>query len=426
MESTEDTTENDPIAHPETAFYERPQVHVERIPVGEGVPLGIECVSNPEVRIGGAYGTWGDKYDNDDLPRLLERVKVEPLTDGEKFNLSDLGFDHRQHTPNLSAEENLELEVQVGARFLSEAVHASGWEVGEVEAVLIGNSGPVIGDYVERIANKAGIPDSALKVSIHKACDGSVAGLNLALNPNLSINKQIGQNLAERLKGKKVLVGGIEGLSRFVQSSRDKNALQLFGNGAGVIGLIPGQTMKFLVGETREVFDEEGVLAVHMYYPHSGKRVEGESNIEVTQPRPNTIRIAGLMHEPDGESPVEMAGMMGMVKLFVRTGVQVVKEVYQAYQQKMAESGMPGKDIAVAIVHHANLKINQLKEKTLLKEGIRIPMPWLLKDFGNVSAASNMIAFLRKLSSLKPGDHILFDGFGAGTYYDVLAVELGG
>jgi len=52
-------------------------------------------------------------------------------------------------------------------------------------------------------------------------------------------------------------------------------------------------------------------------------------------------------------------------------------------------------------------------------------MPWLLSDFGNVSAASAMIAFLRKLRDLRPGDHIMFDGFGAGTYYDVVAVELG-
>jgi hypothetical protein len=36
-----------------------------------------------------------------------------------------------------------------------------------------------------------------------------------------------------------------------------------------------------------------------------------------------------------------------------------------------------------------------------------------------------MIAFLRQLMKLQPGDNILFDGFGAGTYYDVLAVELG-
>ena len=87
---------------------------------------------------------------------------------------------------------------------------------------------------------------------------------------------------------------------------------------------------------------------------------------------------------------------------------------------------MPDKALAVAVVHHANYKINQLKKKHLEKLGISLPMPWLLSEFGNVSAASNMIAFLRQLPQLKPGDHILIDGFGAGTYYDVLAVALPG
>jgi hypothetical protein len=163
-----------------------------------------------------------------------------------------------------------------------------------------------------------------------------------------------------------------------------------------------------------------------MYYPHSGHKAENQSMIEVTQPGMNHIRVAGLMHEPIDDSPIVMAGPMGMVKLFVRTGVQVVREVYEAYQRRLAELNLPGKEVAVAIVHHANYKINQLKEKHLQREGIHLDMPWLLKEFGNVSAASNMMAFLRKLSELKPGDHILIDGFGAGTYYDVLAVELGG
>jgi len=117
---------------------------------------------------------------------------------------------------------------------------------------------------------------------------------------------------------------------------------------------------------------------------------------------------------------------MGMVKLFVRTGVQVVSDVYQSYRSQMEKIGMPDKSIAVAIVHHANYKINRLKGKHLKNLGINFPMPWVVSDFGNVSAASNMIAFLRELPKLKPGDHVLFDGFGAGTYYDVLAVALGG
>ena len=80
------------------------------------------------------------------------------------------------------------------------------------------------------------------------------------------------------------------------------------------------------------------------------------------------------------------------------------------------------KEISVAIVHHANLKINLLKAKRLRESGIDIHMPWNLSEFGNVSAASNMIAFLRQLPRIKPRDHVLFDGFGAGTYYDAFAV----
>jgi len=403
-----------------TSFYARPHVHIEQAPIAGGIPIGVERVSNAGIRIGGAYGTWGESYNNANLPHLIEQHLGESLRLEERLNLAELGFEHRQILPYLTNEEHLELELQVGATFLREAAFACGWQPSEVEAVLVGITGPAVNDYTERIARLAGISDSALKVSIHKACDGSVAGLNLALNPELPAFPKLGYNIAETLLGKKVLIGGIEGLSRFMQLSHDKNALQIFGNGAGIIGVIPGETMKFLVGKTLEVFDDDGVLELHMYYPHSGR-----SLVEVTQVQPNHIRVAGLMHEPDEDVPVVMAGPMGMVKLFVRNGVHVVQDVFQAYQKKMVERGVPGKKIAVAIVHHANYKINQLKEKHLQKEGIQIPMPWLLKDFGNVSAASNMIAFLRKLSDLKSGDHVLFDGFGAGTYYDVLAVELG-
>jgi 3-oxoacyl-[acyl-carrier-protein] synthase III len=115
---------------------------------------------------------------------------------------------------------------------------------------------------------------------------------------------------------------------------------------------------------------------------------------------------------------------MGMVKLFVRSGVDIVTEVFNEYSALMDKLDSD-KTIDVGIVHHANYKINLLKGKQLLKAGIEYPMPWLLNDFGNVSAASCMVAFLRQLQSIKPGDHVMFDGFGAGTYYDVMAVSMG-
>jgi 3-oxoacyl-[acyl-carrier-protein] synthase III len=409
------------------SFFEGPNVETGVIQVGQGIPFGIERVSNPEVGIGGVYGTWGESYDNETLPSFLEQRLGRPLLPNEKLNLTELGFLNRHHLPlSLSREEHCQLEIEIGTRFLIEAIKACNWQPAEVEAVLIGMSAPISEDYLNQITKAAGIPETALKVSIHKACDGSTSSLHLALNPELPENKQLDQNIAESLYGKKVLVGGIEGLSRFIVSSHDPIALQMFGNAAGIVGVIPGQTMKFLAGRSREVFDDEGVLQVAMYYPHSKQNPEGQSNIDVTEPLLHNIRVAGLMHEPEDGSSISMAGPMGMVKLFVRTGVQVVRDVYAAYQTKLDDLGMAGRSLAVAIVHHANYKINKLKEKHLQNVGIVLPMPWLLSEFGNVSAASNMIAFLRELPNMKPFDHILIDGFGAGTYYDALAVELGG
>lgn len=409
------------------SFFDRPGIEKDVISIASGVPFAIERVTNPSVGIGGVYGTWGDSYDNENLPAFLEQRLGHPLLPNEKLNLSELGFRNRHHVPlDLTKEEHTQLEVEVGRRFLTEAMKACNWQASEVEAVLIGMSAPVSDDYLDQITKAAGIPESALKVAIHKACDGSTSSLHLALNPELPENLKLDQNIAESLRGKKVLVGGIEGLSRFVGSSHDANALQLFGNAAGILGVVPGQTMKFIAGKSREVFDDEGVLQVAMYYPHSPQKLAGESNVDVTEPFANNIRVAGLMHEPQDGSSIAMAGPMGMVKLFVRTGVQVVREVYASYQTRLDELGMAGKSLAVAIVHHANYKINKLKEKQLQNEGIILHMPWLLSDFGNVSAASNMIAFLRELPNMKPFDHILIDGFGAGTYYDTLAVELGG
>jgi len=404
------------------SFFERPNVRNETIQIGKGIPFAFESVTNSTLGVGGVYGTWGDSYDNARLRDLVSYRRGEYLQDEDVMNLSELGFLSRHHIPDLSDADHLELEVQVGARMLREAAKANQWDPADVDAVLIGMSGPVSNDYVALICERAGISNKALKVSVHKACDGSVGSLNLALNPWLGRKGHM--NIAEELKGKKVLLGGIEGLSRFTSSSHDKYALQLFGNAAGIIGVVPGETFKFLVGKDYEAYDDEGVLAVRMYYPHSRQQTETGSQLEITQSDTH-IRVAGLMHEPEHDGPIAMAGPMGMVKLFVRTGVKVVTDVFNEYAELMNKLGTPEKKISVGIVHHANYKINQLKAKQLQGLGIEFPMPWLVSDFGNVSAASNMIVFLRQLPKIKAGDNVLFDGFGAGTYYDVLAVTMG-
>jgi 3-oxoacyl-[acyl-carrier-protein] synthase III len=421
MSSHTESSINDPGP---ASFFDQEGVSVEHLPYGDGVPIGIKQATHARLGIGGAFGTWGKAFDNAHLPSWIEMILGEPLPEGDRMDLAPLGFLSRHHVQDMDDEAHNALEIDVGARFLRAAAQASGWGIDEVEAVLIGSSGPIADDYTEQISRAAGVPDEALKVSVHKACDSSVAALHLVMNPDLSANQRTGRNIAQELYGKRVLVGGIEGLSRFIRWSRDRFAMQIFGNGAGVIGIRPGEQMRFLAGRTHEQYDEDGVLAVRMYYPHSRRPDETGSFVEISQAGENHIRVAGRMHEPEGDVPVHMASPMGMVKLFVRTGVEFVRDFYVGYQERMSELGEAGREFATVIVHHANYKINQLKEKHLNREGLQISLPWVMNEFGNVSAASNMIAFLRQLSDLKPGDRVLIYGFGAGTYYDALAVEL--
>src|ERR671922_1870292 len=326
------------IENTKVSFFDRPGIEKGMIDVAGGIPFGIERVTNSSVGIGGVYGTWGHSYDNETLSDFLEERLGHPLLPNEKLNLSELGFRNRHHVPlTLTREEHTKLEVEIGTKFLREAIKACNWQPSEVEAVLIGMSAPVSEDYLNQITKAAGIPESALKVATHKACDGSTSSLHLALNPDLPENSQLDQNIAESLYGKKVLVGGIEGLSRFIVSSHDANALQLFGNAAGVVGVIPGQTMKFLAGKSREVFDDEGVLQVAMYYPHSKQKPPGETNVDVTSPLANNIRVAGLMHEPEDGSSISMAGPVGLVKIFLRGGGGGGRGGYFSYPTQMDE-----------------------------------------------------------------------------------------
>src|SRR6185503_14080394 len=152
------------------SFFERPNVEKGVIQVGKGIPFGMERVSNSAVGIGGVYGAWGESYDNETLPSFLEQRLGHPLQANERLNLSELGFLNRHHTPlDLTPEEHTQLEVEVGTRFLTEAIKACKWQPSEVEAVLIGMSAPLSADYLNMITKAAGIPESALKVSIHKA-----------------------------------------------------------------------------------------------------------------------------------------------------------------------------------------------------------------------------------------------------------------
>ena len=122
---------------------------------------------------------------------------------------------------------------------------------------------------------------------------------------------------------------------------------------AGVIGLIPGETMQFLAGESQEVYDEDGVLQC-VWPTLTGSPGRGTVVIEVAQTA-HSLRFAGLMHEPDNRSgAVVMAGPMGMVKLFVRSGVR--RCAAHTLHTATACAASCRARISPSLVHHANYK----------------------------------------------------------------------
>src|SRR5215207_10783866 len=67
-----------------TSFFDRPGIEMGTIDVADGIPFGIEHVTNPSVGIGGVYGTWGTSYDNETLPDFLEERLGRPLEPNQK------------------------------------------------------------------------------------------------------------------------------------------------------------------------------------------------------------------------------------------------------------------------------------------------------------------------------------------------------
>ena len=80
------------------SFFDRPGVEKGLIDIGDGIPFGIESVTNLSVGIGGVYGTWGESYDNDRLPSFLEARLGHPLPPKEKLNATAEGVGESMKT----------------------------------------------------------------------------------------------------------------------------------------------------------------------------------------------------------------------------------------------------------------------------------------------------------------------------------------
>ncbi len=217
------------------------------------------------------------------------------------------------------------------------------------------------------------------------ACTGFICAMNMA---------------AQAIRSGSIrtaLVIGSETLSRLV-NWKDRSTSILFGDGAGAFVMqaseTPGGVMEGIMRSDGSGGDLLSIPAGGSCIPTSAKTVQ------------------------NGQHYIRMNG-----REVFRFATKVMA---QATEQAVAKSKLQMSDIELIIPHQANMRIIQAAAR-----GLKLPMDRFVVNvdrYGNTSAASIPIATCEALEAgrLRPGDHVVFVGFGGGLTWGSLVVEWSG
>ena len=192
-----------------------------------------------------------------------------------------------------------------------------------------------------------------------------------------------------------VMVIGAETMSRIVDWT-DRNTCILFGDGAGAVLVaasdVPG-----------------GIMAVDLGSDGSGGDL-------LSVPAGGSKMPASLESVSNGSHYIKMDG-----KAVFRFATRVMAN---STVKVLSKSGLTVNDLDLIIPHQANTRIIQ---SSLLKQ-LKIPEEKVvinLQKYGNTSTASIPIALCEAIDAgrVKPGDNLVFIGFGGGLSWAACAVK---
>ncbi len=214
------------------------------------------------------------------------------------------------------------------------------------------------------------------------ACSGFIYGVNMA---------------AQAIKSgaiKNALIIGAETLSRFVDW-KDRSTCILFGDGAGAFVL---QANEMPGGVLSGVMHSDGSGGDTLSVPAGGSRHPATEA---------TVREGKHYIYMDGKEVFRFA----------------TKVMAQATQEVIKAAGLKLDEINLIVPHQANLRIIEAAAR-----GLKLPMDKFfvnLDRYGNTSTASIPIATVEAVEKgrIKPGDRLVFVGFGAGLTWGALAAE---
>ncbi len=228
-------------------------------------------------------------------------------------------------------------------------------------------------------ASKAGAFD------LSAACSGFIYAVNMAAQ---SIRSGAIKN---------ALVIGSETLSRFM-NWEDRGTCILFGDGAGAFVL---QARANPGGVYNAVMHSDGSGGDSLSVPAGGSRMPATEA---------TVRQGQHFIYMDGKEVFRFA-----TKVMAQATHEVVKLTHWTLE-----------DVNMIIPHQANLRIIEAAAR-----GLKLPMSKFfvnLDRYGNTSTASIPIATVEAVEKglVKPGDKLVFVGFGAGLTWGALTAEWSG
>jgi len=354
---------------------------------GTGVFTPSQKISNKELVQ--SYNKYTDLYNKKHKIEISEG-SIEELTHSSvdfiekvsgiksRYVLDKKGIlDPNRMRPSLEERSNEKpsIQAEIGVIACKEAIKQSGKRIEDIDAVICAcaNLQRAYPAVAIEIQNLLGVTGYAYDMNV--ACSSSTFGLQNAVS-------DIESGLA-----KSVLVVSPEICSGHL-NFKDRDGHFIFGDVCTALLLEEGsknRTTGYRVLDTK-------------------LKTVFSNNIR------NNFGFLNLVENSDLDSPD---------KLFIQEGRKVFKQVVpivsKLLEEHLKENNIPIDKVNRLWLHQANLSMNLLIAKKLLKrEPNKEEMPIVLNEYANTSSAGSIIAFHRYKEDLKKGDIGIICSFGAG------------
>jgi 3-oxoacyl-[acyl-carrier-protein] synthase-3 len=310
--------------------------------------------------------------------KILTNSDLEKMVDtSDQWIIERTGIKERRIADQKTACSDLVIDAA------KQALQHAGMKANELDTIIVGTSSPdtIFPSTACWVQKGLGISGSAA-FDVSAGCTGFLYAMEIA------------SNLIATGKSKKVLVAGVEILSK-ITDYEDRSTCVLFGDGAGVCILIPTEEDRGIMSSN---WGADGNLAELLYLPAGGSRIPATHE-----------SVTKKLHY------LHMAGN----EVFKNA----VREMEGAAFTALKDANLSADDIDLFIPHQANIRIIDATIK-------RANIPWektslIIDKYGNMSAATIPVALYEAYheGKIKDNTKILFAAFGAGFTWAAMILK---